>query len=270
MRRPNLLRQRLAGPRPLIGAYLNFPSPELVEFLGYAGFDWVFLDAEHGGIGLEACYALVRAADAAGLASMVRVPSNDPATILVYAETGVHGLMAPHVASVADAESLVRSLRYWPHGARGAMTGSRAANYGLTQSGRDYLTSQDDHVMAIALLEDKRAFDDLDAIAGVYGVDAFFIGPGDLAMSMELPAETDHPEVKQTIERATEMLAGGGRAVGTIVGTPEAARAALGLGMRLIVVSVAGLLNGAITDFMKGARATTSAGTAAATVDTGA
>lgn len=255
MPRRNLLRERLADPKPLIGAYLSLPSPELVELLGHAGFDWVFFDAEHGGIGLETCYSLVRAADAVGLPTMVRVPVNDPTQVLIYAETGANAVMVPHVQRPEDAQQLVQSLRYWPRGNRGAMAGSRAANYGLTQPAGEYFAADDLGPLAVALLEDKVGCEGVGEIAQVPGLDVFFLGPSDLAMSVGLPAQTDHPTVRALLDGATEQLVAGGRTVGTIVPTPEAAQRAFAMGMRMVLVSVGLLLATQIRRFLDEARA---------------
>src|SRR5438552_129787 len=113
---PNRLRQLLAEDRPLLGTFVNFPDPALVEFSGMAGFDWVMLDGEHEGTGIERCYELVRAANTVGLASVVRVPANRAEIVLAYAETGVDAILCPHVDSRSTAEAFVQSLHYWPRG----------------------------------------------------------------------------------------------------------------------------------------------------------
>jgi 4-hydroxy-2-oxoheptanedioate aldolase len=250
----NRLRERLQSPEPLIGAYLSFPSPELVEFLGYAGFDWIFFDAEHGGISLDASYSLVRAADAVDLPSMIRVPVNDPTQVLIFAETGVDAVMVPHVQQPEDAERFVRALRYWPDGHRGAMAASRAANYGLTQSATEYFSGGGTQPLAVALLEDQGGCENASLIAETPGIDVYFLGPGDLAMSIGLPAQTGHPKVQELMWSACKQLVGEGRTVGTIVATPAAARQAFDAGMRMVVVSAGMLLGTQIKSFLAEAR----------------
>ena len=78
------------------------------------------LDAEHGARGYEPCLNMVRACDAAGMVTVVRVPENNPAIILGYLEVGVLGIMAPHVNTAADAQAIVDAVKYGPQGKRGA------------------------------------------------------------------------------------------------------------------------------------------------------
>lgn len=253
-RRRNRFRERLAQPEPMIGAYLSFPNPELVEFLGHVGFDWVFFDGEHGGIGVETAYSLVRAADAAELPSMLRVPVNDPTQVLLYAETGVDAIMVPHVQDKSDAERFVQALRYWPHGHRGAMASSRAANFGLTQTAAEYFGDPQSQPLAVALLEDEVGCQNASVVAGTPGIDIYFLGPGDLAMSIGLPAQTDHPRVQELLWNACTQLVDQGSTVGTLVGNAEAARKAFEAGMKMVVVSSGLLLSTQARSFLAEAR----------------
>jgi 2-keto-3-deoxy-L-rhamnonate aldolase RhmA len=238
--RRNLLREKLRAGTVLIGANLTFPSPAVVEFCGHLGFDWIFIDGEHGGVGVETCYSLVTAADAVGLASVVRVPSNDASSVLSYAETGAHALIAPHIVSASDAERLVRYTNYRPAGARGFFSTSRAANYGLTQTAREWAEDNASKPLTIAMIEDVEALDALTAMTTVPGLDAFFIGPADLAMSMGVPGGATDPEVQARVRGAAQHLKQLGKLVGTtfIEGGQEAARN----GVRLLAISVGGIL----------------------------
>jgi 4-hydroxy-2-oxoheptanedioate aldolase len=243
--RRNLLREQLESERVLIGANPSFPSPEVVEFCGHVGFDWIFIDAEHGGVGVETCYSLVRAADAVGLASVVRVPINAPSPILSYAETGAHGLIVPHVKSAEDAEQLVRSARYWPRGNRGFFPLSRAANFGVTQTAKEWAEARESQPVTIAMIEDVEALEALSEIMHVEGIDAFFIGPADLAMSMGIPGGANDPRLQATVREAVQQLRLGGKTVGTTFVDATAGRLAADLGIRLLSTSVSGILAGA-------------------------
>lgn len=122
------LRARLEAGQALIGPILQeIPaSPDLVEFLAAAGFDYVVVDGEHAGVGIERCRELVRAVDAFGMATLVRVPAADPARVVAYLDNGVQGLVLAHCSDASDAEALVQAVKYPPRGARGAASGSRA------------------------------------------------------------------------------------------------------------------------------------------------
>src|SRR5919202_1579169 len=118
--RHNVLKERLAQRRPIVGPLLSFNSPELVEFFGYLGFDFVLIDAEHNLVSPETCQLLVRAAETANIAPLVRVPRNDQSAILPYLETGVLGVLIPHVQNKGLAQQAVRAVKFPPRGNRSA------------------------------------------------------------------------------------------------------------------------------------------------------
>lgn len=252
--RENGLRRLLARRESAIGTFLNFPDARLVEFTGLSGFDWVLFDAEHEGFSVRECYDLVRAADAVGLATVIRVPHNSPEVLLSYAETGADGLLAPHVSSVDAAKRLVEALSFPPSGSRGVAINSRAANYGLTQTAAEYLAATESHTVPMGLLEDDISTPDLDGILDVSGLDLFAIGPGDLAASMGLPGQAGIPQVQKKVESYAAQLRTAGKTLIFPVGKPEDAKRALGLGARFLVTSNAGLLQNAMSSFLKEVR----------------
>jgi 2-keto-3-deoxy-L-rhamnonate aldolase RhmA len=254
MTRTNLLREKLAGGGPLFGVFLSFPSPRLVEFSGLVGFDFVLIDGEHEGIGAETCYQLATAADAVGMASIVRAPINRPDVLLGYADSGVNGIIAPHVDSRAAAEALVSALAFPPIGTRGAAASSRAANYGLTQTPGEYFADTGNHPIPLALLEDVAAFDAFDEIVSVPGLDHFCLGSGDLAASLGHPGQMSHPEVVARVAPAMKKLVAAGKTVSVSAGSGADARTAAANGARLIVVSNASLLGGAARSFLSEAK----------------
>ena len=257
--RRNRFAELLAGDDVLLGAHLPFPSPDLVEFCGHLGFDWVFIDAEHGVIGPETSLGLVRAADGVGLASLVRVPATTASVVLAYVESGADVILAPHVVSAATASELVGSVRYWPEGSRGAGSGSRAANWGVTQSAAEYFAATDRHALPMAMLEDVGAFDKLDELCGVPGLDLFFIGAGDLAMSMGLPGQVNHPDVVERVAAAAAGLRSAGKEFGAIAISPTSVEAMVGMGCRMLALPLGVLLASAARDYVAKSRETIAA-----------
>lgn len=226
----------------MIGVAPPFISADVVEFFGLLGFEWILLDGEHGPIGVESCYSLVRAADAVGLATIVRIPANEPWLVLTYAESGADAILVPHIADPAAARRLVEAIRYAPSGKRGSMSGSRAANYGLTQTASDYFEASDHHALPMAMIEDVEALENLDQIAQVEGLDAFFIGPGDLAMSMGYPGGFDNPTVRAEVHQTARRLSQARKTVATVVADTESAAAAIDAGVRLIALSAGAII----------------------------
>lgn len=248
--RVNRLKEMLEeSTRPLFGIFMNFATARQVEFAGHAGFDWVLLDAEHDGLTVDQAYQLVIAADAVGLGSVVRVPANRPELLLAYAETGANSIIAPHVDSARSAEALVSSLSYPPRGTRGLGSGARAANYGLTQTPAEYFT-QGAHALPAALLEDVSAYDDLDQLLAVDGLDIFCLGSGDLSGSLGVPGQYDHPEVIERVEKAASAILAAGKIISSSVGDGTAARRAAQAGHRLIACSNSGLFGRAAKEYL--------------------
>ena len=112
--RTNALKAKLGAGQRVVGALLTINSADLVELFGHLGYDFVFLDGQHGGLSVETARELVRAAELTGMTPLIRVPRNDPAVILDYLEIGAGGIIVPDVASRADAEAAVRAVKYPP------------------------------------------------------------------------------------------------------------------------------------------------------------
>ena len=190
------LKSRLTGGARLTGLFLGLPSPAMVEMIGYAGFDFVILDAEHGSAGTAALEHMMRAASYAGLAAIVRVAG--PEGILHALDAGAAGILVPHVTSAAFARDIVSKAYFPPRGSRGISGLTRAAHYGFNPR---YLASRHEATSVIAMIEDAEALPHVPGIATTEGVDALFIGPADLAGSMGFPGQPNHPQVVAATSR---------------------------------------------------------------------
>jgi 4-hydroxy-2-oxoheptanedioate aldolase len=212
--RENTAKAKLKAGQAIIGTIIGFTSPQLVEIAGRAGFDFVFIDCEHGAIGLDECENLVRAADLVGASTIVRVPENNPQQILRYLDLGAHGVQVPHVTTRDDALRAVDASKYAPQGSRG-MGGGRAADYGLGPlSGEAYLKFANEQTWVSAMIEDLEGIRNLDQILTVDGLDIIAIGPNDLAASLGFPGQMGHPDVQKTIDEIIAQATAAGKAVG--------------------------------------------------------
>lgn len=254
--RINRLRERLKQPEPMFGVMADIASPRLVELYGLLGFDWVMIDAEHDGLGVESCYGMVMAADAVGMASIIRVPENRPEVVLAYADTGASGIIAPHIRDLEDAERLVSSLRFPPHGRRGVAGSSRAANYGATQTPKDYFHAVETHPVICALMEDEEAYDNAEAIIGLDGIDVICLGTGDLAASLGHPGEKQIPQVTECVTRAAEIARRHGKPLNAAAGDAASLSYVADLGVRMVMASNSGFVTGAARGFLNLARET--------------
>src|SRR5262245_11798254 len=108
--RANRLKAKLREGRRVVGVLLTIQSAELVELFGHLGYDFVFLDAQHGGLTLDSARELIRAAELTGMTPLVRVPRNDPSVILEYLDVGAAGIIVPSITSRATAEAAVQAM----------------------------------------------------------------------------------------------------------------------------------------------------------------
>src|SRR5947208_2410914 len=258
------LRQTLAAGRPLIGPILQeIPnSPELVEFLVAAGFDYVIIDGEHGGVSVEVCRNLVRAAESMGGFALARVPTADPARILAFLDQGVQGIVLAHCRSATDAEALVRAVKYPPRGLRGAASGSRAARYGYGRTAREHVETANAETLCFGLIEDPEAVPQVKDMLAIDGFDGCFLGAGDMALSMGreyFGNPTTHPEVQRRIERVRDETLAAGKLVMAPAGSGEAARALIEQGVQLVVMQFGQFFRSACNLYLRDARGSPSA-----------
>ena len=129
--KPNRMKEKIARGEPALGCSVMFPSPQVVEMLGYAGFDWVLIDCEHGSIGLGDVELMAMACDAVGITPIARPKSNSASDIQSVMDRGVMGVQVPHVNSADDARRAVAAVKFGPGAARGLAAGTRPDSWGL-------------------------------------------------------------------------------------------------------------------------------------------
>ena len=182
---------KLAAGELAIGSHVAFGSPFLTEMIAGTGFDFIWIDAEHGALDRGDIQTHLLACRAAGAAGLVRVPGNDPNQIKSVLDMGADGVIIPMVNTAADAEAAAAATHYPPVGIRG-MGLRRACNYGLWDKD-EYVENTDRHVWTVAQIEHVDAMDQLAEIAAVPGISAFVIGPNDFSMSLRTPTRTVRP-----------------------------------------------------------------------------
>ena len=190
-------RRRLLAREHLLGTFVKIPTTHATEILGLLGFDFAIFDQEHAPLGHAAIDAMVLAARASNIAGIVRVGDPSEANILSVLDCGATGVLVPHVATVAKAKAIVAACRY-RGGKRGFANTTRAGNYGGV-SFADHMDAQDREVTVVAMIEDVAALDEIDAIVRVEGLDALFIGRGDLTAAIGAPSMTS-PETHRIVE----------------------------------------------------------------------
>jgi 2-keto-3-deoxy-L-rhamnonate aldolase RhmA len=182
-----------------IGLFCSLASPAIVEMIGWAGFHFVILDAEHSLVGPEELAHQLRAADAVGLRALVRLPSATSSLAGPVLDAGAAGVVIPRVRSASDVEAAVRAARYHPWGGRGLDAG-RATRYGQADL-RQAVRQAAGNVAVVAMIEDREGVEAIAEVVGVPGVDAVLEGAADLSQSMGTPWETTSPVVQSALEQ---------------------------------------------------------------------
>jgi len=233
-------KHRLAAGEKLIGTLVSLRAPEAAEIMRRAGFDWLFLDAEHGPLEAGDFPDLMRAAGP-GTPCLVRVAEAAAVPIKKALDAGADGIIAPMVNSAKQAEQVVRFAKYPPEGERGVGL-CRAHGYGL--SFQDYMDRANRDLAVVVQAEHIDAVKDIDAIAAVEGIDAVMVGPYDLSASMGRTGDVHHPEVTAAIDRVTETCRRAGVRLGIFGMTAEAVLPYIEKGYTMIIVGVDALLMG--------------------------
>src|SRR5215218_7539813 len=251
--RTNTLKQKLRDGKPVFGAMITFPSPAVVEMLGYMGFDWVLIDNEHGSITVDTSEEMIRAAELTGIAPIVRPVANRPEVIAPFLDRGAWGVQVPHVNTRAEAEAAVSACKYAPEGQRGIFSSGRPAEYGMGGTTQEYATKANANTLVCLMLEEVEAIDNIDEIVRVKGVDVLFIGSGDLSQSMGYTGQQAHPEVQALMEKGVKRIRDAGIVAG--VSCPDAlVPKFLGLGVQYFHSSVGRLLQSAGEAYLKAMR----------------
>lgn len=182
-------KQQLLSQKIISVCNPDFPTPQMVEFIGQTGFDAVFIDCEHSCTDFKLVNDLTRAARVVGMNSVVRPWTNDPGLINRYLSCGAGGIQVPHVHGVADANKILEGLRRWGDG-----------NY--------------EEKLLLVMVESQEAIDNLPALLKLDEIDVFYFGQTDLAESMGHKGNRKHPQVRATVEDAIKRVADAGKVPG--------------------------------------------------------
>lgn len=232
--RPNPVREALAKGGTSFGTMaFEFFTPGLPAVLARAGAEFVILDMEHSGIGIETVKGQIAASHGAGIVPMVRVPGLHYHLMAPVLDAGAMGIMAPLIETAAQAESLAKWCRYRPQGVRGLAFNMAHDEY----SGGDVVQKMAEanaRTLTIALVESAEGIRNVEAIAAVPGIDVVWLGHYDLTDSMGITARFDHPDFEAAVARLVAACERHGKAPGFLVTDPAASRTWLERGFRCL------------------------------------
>ncbi len=222
------------GPRPPLGTWLMAAAPATAEALGHAGFDFLVVDMEHVPIEVSHLADLLRAVGCTAAAPVVRLAWNDPVLVKRVLDAGADSIMLPFVQDAEAARLAVRSAKYPPLGVRGVAAIHRASRFGQAPG---YFQRANDEVAVIVQLETPDAITRLPEIAAVEGVDALFVGPGDLSAAMGRIGQVGDADVQALIAEAAAAARRAGKPIGIVGPNPDMVRRFLDYGYSFAAVA---------------------------------
>ena len=209
-----------------IGTWLQIGSSQTAEIMGQAGFDWVILDTQHGGMSEATLLPLLQALSTTGTPALVRVNWLDPALIMRAGDLGADGVVIPMVNTPEDAELAVRSIRYPPRGMRSF---GPLRNY--------FIGGEAKQALCLCMIETVEALANVEKIAAVPGLDGLLVGPADLALSMGLEfAGPMRPEVLDAIGRVASACKQNGLIAASVAMDPGNLSDQVGRGITFITL----------------------------------
>jgi 4-hydroxy-2-oxoheptanedioate aldolase len=214
------IKQRLNNGDYLFGPFVRTTDPVITEIIGYAGFDYVILDTEHGPMSIHQAENLVRSAKLAGTAPMIRVRENSETMITRALDTGASGVQIPQINTAESANEAVQASKFYPKGYRGVCRFTRNAEYSRIPK-EDYFAKANENTLVILQIEGMLGAKNVDQILEVQGIDVLFLGPYDLSQSLGLTGQVTHPKVLSVIEEITKKARDKGLAVGCFADKKE-------------------------------------------------
>jgi 2-keto-3-deoxy-L-rhamnonate aldolase RhmA len=214
--------ERLRGGEVVFGQMaLEFFTPGFGPMLAAAGMDFVIYDMEHGRCDIALAAEMIASCRGSDLFPIVRVPDRNFHPLSRLLDIGARGVMVPRVESRGEAVEIVAQLKYAPVGKRGVALGVAHDLY--QAGGAGYFQRANEQTAVILLLETEKAFENLDEIVSVPGVDVAWMGHFDLTVSMGIPAQFDHPRFLDAMDALVVSCRRHHVAPGFLPATPEAA-----------------------------------------------
>jgi len=232
--RENRLRAIWKASGAALNGWLAIPNSFSAETMAHQGWDTLTIDLQHGVVDYQAMVTMLQAISTTDAVPVVRVPWLEPGILMKALDAGAYGVICPMVNTREDAQKLVAWTHYAPRGTR-SFGPVRAALYG----GADYPQHANDTIVTFAMIETAQALDNLDDIMSVEGLDAIYIGPSDLSLSLGCKPTMDDLEPKAA--QAVDHILARAKAHGLVAGIhnmgPEAALQRIAKGFQFVTVS---------------------------------
>ncbi len=232
--RKNKLKQIWSEGGSVINGWLHISASWSAELMAHAGYDSLTIDLQHGFHNMETVLAMLQAISTTETVPLVRVPWNEPVMAQRLLDAGTYGVICPVVETREECEKFIGACRYFPIGYR-SKGPTRANVYG----GADYAQHANEEIVTMAMIETAKAVENLDEICSVEGLDALFVGPGDLALTMGSSQGIDltEPELVAALDKILAAAQRHNLIAGIFCASPQYAREMLEKGWQFITVS---------------------------------
>jgi len=231
------LRKRVLAGECVYGTMIRQArDPGAPSIFAAAGYDFVFIDMEHGNYNMETVADLIRGAKSAGMATIIRVPRLETFFISRVLDAGAEGIMVPMTSTKEQAEEIVRYSKYTPLGQRGFGNQTGQTDYKPLKT-PDFMKEANEHTLIVAQIETREAIENVDSILSVEGIDVGLIGPNDLSISLGVPDQMGSEILTKAIDKVVEMAKKKGKATGIHIANIEALRKWRSKGMTVLAYS---------------------------------
>ncbi len=232
--RVNHTREKLSRGETVLGCGLQcYRSPEIARTFAAAGFDYVFIDMEHGSYDLETVQDMIAAANGSGITPIVRVGELLYSLVARLLDAGAQGVILPRVEDPRILEEALSWMRFPPAGKRGYGVNTTMIGY-ESHGFKEIIEHQNVNTLAVVQFETKLAFDRADELLSMNGLDVAMVGPADLSIALGIPGEFEHPLLVSTVERLIEQCNQNGVVPGIQTRSTAAAKAWVERGMRFV------------------------------------
>ena len=211
-------------------------DPGAPALFAVAGYDFVFIDMEHGNYSMETVADLIGGAKSAGVATIIRVPHLETFFISRVLDAGAEGIMVPMTSTKEQAERIVRYSKYTPLGRRGFGSQMGHTDYRPLKA-VELMKNGNENTLIVAQIETKEAIENIDAILDVEGIDVGLIGPNDLSISLGIPDQMNSEILSKAIDKVVESAKKKGKASGIHIGNIDAIRRWRTKGMTVLAYS---------------------------------
>lgn len=220
-----LLKGRLRNGDILVGGMLTeYARPSLVKLYVQAGFDFLYIEYEHGFFDLTTLADTVLCARDNNLPVIAKTPQLERAEVAKLVECGIVGIQLPRTETRVEVETLRSYLKFPPSGTRAIAPGYGNSGYLQAADWKSWMAEQDEETTLVVHIETRRAYENAEEIISTPGVDMVYVGPGDFSIEMGHPGDYDHPEVAGPMGEILEICKKYGVPFGTTASDTEAAR----------------------------------------------